>query len=81
MESESESGSESGSGSGSEMVVEAVVGDTHCNRVVVVDMNLVAAGNCKLDTEVEMKGGTFGTVADRTTDEAHTEVLLDYLAD
>lgn len=59
----------------------AVVG-THRSQVeVVVRMNFAVAGNYSLDTEVEMREGTCGIVADRTVDEAHTEVLHDYLAD
>lgn len=64
------------------MVVVVEVGGTHRNRVeAAVHMNLAVVGNYKLNTGVEMREGTWGTVTDRTIDEAHIEVLPDYLAD
>lgn len=67
-----ESGGEMG-----EVVVGAVVDGIHSQAEVVVHMNL-AAGNCKLNTGVGTKGGTWGIVVDRMADEAHTVGLLDY---
>lgn len=64
------------------VMVEVAVGGTQRNQVeVVVDIHLAVAGNYKLDTEIETREGTWGTVTGHTIDEAHTEVLPDYLAD
>lgn len=58
------------------IAVEVVVDGTHRSQVeAVAHTNW---GNCKLGTE--MREGTCDTADDRT-DEAHTGVLLDYLAD
>lgn len=61
--------------SASVMMVEVVLGGTHCNQAeVAVRMNLAVR-------KYKLRVDTWGTVTDRTVDEVHTEVLPDYLAD
>lgn len=69
------------SGNESVMVVEvvgAVVGDIRSRAEVAVHRD----GNCRLGgTGVETKAGTWDSVVDHMTDEAHTGALPGYLGD